>query len=150
MLAAGPVPLDSLLRKWANIAAERDREAAALRGPHGVSTTRGLARRHREALRRAGLAQHRGHATTLMDTATTLSAVGATASAPRVLVVAATVRDAARPLLKRRGYAVLAGRARRAASGRTDTPPCAASASHSPPNRADAPPAEPREAGWRG
>src|SRR4051794_6135892 len=141
-------PLDTLLRKRGqNTAPEKDREAAALRGPHGVSATRGLARRHREALPRAGLAQHRGHATTLMDTATPLFRRWATASAPRVLVVddAATVRDAARPLLKRRGYAVVAGPARRAASGRTDTPPRAASASHFPPDRADAPPAEPRE-----
>src|SRR4051794_13617295 len=97
------------------------------------------------------LAQHRGHATTLTDTPTPLSAAGATASAPRVLVVddAATFGDAARPLLKRRGYAVVAGPARRAASGRTDASPCAASASHFPPDRADAPPAELREPAWR-
>src|SRR3954464_5704273 len=38
---------------WAN-ADRKDREVGALRGPHGVSGTRGLARRHREALPRAG------------------------------------------------------------------------------------------------
>src|SRR3954462_8530988 len=32
----------------------KDHEVDALRGPHGVSATRGLARRHREALPRAG------------------------------------------------------------------------------------------------